>query len=107
MSRREDEWRDEIDSHLAMRAESNAAGGMSPEDAANFARRQFGNRLGTLEDVRAAHISVWLDNLLRDIRIAFRGFRRSPAFSFVAIATLAIGIGASTAVLSAVQNWCG
>jgi predicted permease len=103
MSRQEEDWRDEIESHLAMRADANAAEGLDPNEAADLARRQFGSPLRTLEDVRSVHVGRWLDHLGRDARMALRGFRRSPGFAAVALATLAIGIGASTAVFSAID----
>ncbi len=94
-----DDWRDEIESHLEMRARWNAERGLSPDAA----RKQFGSPLRAWEDVRAVHVSAWIDSLRQDARQAWRGFRRSPVFSLVAIATLAIGIGASTAVFSVVD----
>jgi predicted permease len=70
------------------------------ERARRMARKRFGNVLSALEQVRAVHVHGWLDNLGQDIRYAARGFWNSPAFSIVAIATLAIGVAASTAVFS-------
>jgi len=100
---REAEWRDEIESHLAMRADWHRAGGLPAEEAERAAGRRFGNKLTALEALRAVHISPWLEALMQDVRLALRGFRRSPAVALVAIATMAIGIGASTAVFSAVD----
>jgi predicted permease len=97
------EWREEIESHLALREEWNAAHGVEPEDARNLARRQFGNTLATLEEVRAVHINPWIDGVLQDAKYALRGFRKTPSFSIIAIATIAIGIGASTAIFSVVD----
>jgi putative ABC transport system permease protein len=98
-----DDWRDELDSHLEMRAGWNQAQGATPEQARTEARKQFGSLLRAYEDVRAVHVSLWLDSLRQDVRQAWRGFRRSPVFSLAAVATLAIGIGASTAVFSVVD----
>lgn len=100
---RDHEWRDEIESHLEMRQEWNEAQGIPKEEARRMAQRQFGNALGTLERVRAVHVSGWFESLWQDIRYAARGFRRSPSFSLVAIATIALGVAASTAVFSAVD----
>ena len=92
--RRESEWRDELDSHLAMRAERNQADGLPDHDARQAAGRQFGNRLQTLEQVRAVYVRRWLDDLLQDARLAVRSFRKSPTLAVVATATIAIGVGA-------------
>jgi putative ABC transport system permease protein len=100
---RDNEWREEIESHLEMRQEWNQAQGMPKEEARRMAQRQLGNALGTLERVRAVHVCGWLESLWQDIRYAARGFRRSPSFSVVAIATIAIGIAAAAAVFSAID----
>ena len=71
--RRASEWQDELDHHLAMRAAWNHAEGLPPEDARRSAVRQFGNRLHTLEEVRAVHVRTWLDDLRQDARLAVRG----------------------------------
>ena len=99
----DDELREEIDSHLAMRREWNERQGLSATDARQAAQRQFGGGLRALEDMRAVHRWIWLDQAVQDVRYSFRGFRRSPGFTAIAIATLAIGIGASTAVFSGID----
>ena len=96
-------WHEEIHSHLTLRQEWNRAQGLSPGEAHRAARRQFGPSLRTLEEIRAAHTRAWLDNLLGDTKNAMRGFRRSPVFFLIAISTLAIGVGASTAVFSVID----
>jgi putative ABC transport system permease protein len=101
--RREAEWREEIETHLEFRERWHREHGASPEQAGPLARRQFGNRLRTFEKVREIHVAVWLDILLQDARHAARGFRRSPAFTLVAVLTVAIGVGAATAVFSVVD----
>jgi predicted permease len=100
---RESEWRDELDTHLAMREEWNRARGLPAGAACLAARRQFGNRLRTLEEVRAVHLRGWLEDLLQDARMAVRGFRRSPAMTAAAVATIAIGVGASAAIFGVVD----
>lgn len=99
----DDELRDEIDAHLAMRREWNERQGLSPADAKQAAQRQFGGALRALEDMRAVHRWIWLDQAVQDVRYSFRGFRHSLGFTAIAVATLAIGIGASTAMFSAID----
>jgi len=101
--KRESEWQGELDSHLAMRAEWNEAKGLPADDARRAAQRQFGNRLHTLEEVRAVHVRRWLDDFLQDARLATRSFRKSPTLAVVATATIAIGVGASTAIFGVVD----
>jgi len=101
--RRDAEWREELESHLALREEWNRAQGLSVEAARRQAARQFGNRLRTLEAVRAVYAGGWIESVWQDLRIAARGFRKAPGFSAVALATIAIGVGASAAVFSAID----
>ena len=96
---REAEWQEEIDTHIAMREEWNRNTGL-PEGSA---QRQFGNRLRTSEEVRDVHVRRWLDEFLRDVRIAARSFRKSPTVAIVAAATIAVGVGTSTAVFGLVD----
>ena len=96
-------WQEEIESHLAMRADWHERQGIAPEAARMRAAREFGGRLRALEAVRAVHRAPWLDALAQDARHGLRVIRRSPAFSLAAVATLAVGIGAATAVFSVVD----
>jgi predicted permease len=97
------EIEDELRDHLQMRTNANIAKGMSPEQAARAARLRFGNPEAFKERVEAEDAALSLESLLRDVRYAVRGFTRSPGFTAVAIITLALGIGANTAVFQLID----
>lgn len=100
---RDEELEREIRTHLELEAEEHIAAGMSPEDAHAAARRSFGHVIRTREDVTAVWTNVWLDHFWRDLRQGLRSLRRSPRFTATAVVTLAVGIGATAAVFSAVD----
>ncbi len=92
------EIEDELREHLQMRIDDNLAKGMSPTEAAREARLRFGNPAVMRERVDAEDSAAGLDSFFRDARYAVRGFTKSRAFTSMAILTLALGIGANTAV---------
>ena len=102
--RAKDEFDEELASHIDLHIRDGERTGLSEAEA----RRQALIRLGGAEQARQAyrdHATLpWLENLLRDVRYALRGFRRNSVFTVTVIVTLALGIGATTAVFSVVDR---
>jgi predicted permease len=95
---------DELRFHIEHAIEANLAAGMSPEEARRRAGIDFGGIEHAREDSTRQHPRWWIATIAQDIRYALRGFRRNPLFALTVVATLALGIGASTAVFSVVDR---
>jgi putative ABC transport system permease protein len=102
---REERLDDEIRFHVAMQTEKNIRAGMSPADARAAALRSFGGRDRWTEEARDEYRSRPFEDFAKDLRHGTRALRRNPVFGTVAVLTLAIGIGATTAIFSVVDAY--
>jgi predicted permease len=93
----------EMEFHLAERTDQLESSGMAPVDARREARRRFGNYGLLKERTRERDLATWLDTVAGDLRYALRGFRSAPGFALVAVLSLALGIGANTAIFTLID----
>jgi predicted permease len=95
---------EELRAHIEMAVEDGVRAGMSEDEARRAARLRFGNPVTVKERTAGADAALGLESLWRDVKFALRQLRKSPGFAATAILTLALGIGATTAIFTLVYD---
>src|ERR1022692_1545057 len=100
----ENEIRQEMESHVALIEEEELAQGVEPQAARRNARLRFGNLDVHREATRDANLAIWLDDMLRDLKFAYRQLLRNPGFAAAGVLLLGLGIGVNAAIFTVISS---